>query len=88
MVAEAQDLQPVIVADGPPRKERTIRFRDTSAGGLREKARFVLGRMEQRIAVFGKNWRCRDEFTLTSISSANFIRRYYPIYLGYQLDLF
>jgi hypothetical protein len=38
-------------------RERTIRFGDTSPEGLREKARFVLGRMEQRMAVFGKTWR-------------------------------
>ncbi|HJT07152.1 MAG TPA: hypothetical protein VJ747_09510 [Stellaceae bacterium] len=38
-------------------RERTIRFGDTSAEGLREKARFVLGRMESRMAVFHKTWR-------------------------------
>jgi hypothetical protein len=38
-------------------RERTIRFGDTSPEGMREKARFVLGRMEQRMAVFGKTWR-------------------------------
>jgi hypothetical protein len=38
-------------------RERTIRFGDTSAAGLREKARFVLGRMESRMAAFGKGWR-------------------------------
>ena len=37
-------------------RERTIRFGDTSAAGLHEKARFVLGRMESRMAVFGKAW--------------------------------
>ena len=37
-------------------RERTIRFGDTSVDGLREKARFVLQRMEQRMAVFGKGW--------------------------------
>ena len=38
-------------------RERTIRFGDTSAQGLREKAVFVLGRMEQRMAAFGRSWR-------------------------------
>lgn len=38
-------------------RERTVRFGDTSPDGLREKARFVLGRMESRMAVFGKTWR-------------------------------
>jgi hypothetical protein len=38
-------------------RERTIRFGDTSPAGMREKAVFVLGRMEQRLAAFGKSWR-------------------------------
>jgi hypothetical protein len=38
-------------------RERTIRFGDTSPAGLREKATFVLNRMEQRMAALGKTWR-------------------------------
>ena len=38
-------------------RERTIRFGDTSPVGLREKAAFVLNRMEQRMAALGKAWR-------------------------------
>jgi len=38
-------------------RERTIRFGDTSPEGMREKARFVLQRMESRMAAFGKGWR-------------------------------
>jgi hypothetical protein len=38
-------------------RERTIRFGDTSPAGMREKAKFVLNRMEQRMAVIGKAWR-------------------------------
>jgi hypothetical protein len=43
--------------EGPaPYRERMIRFGDTSPEGMREKAIFVLGRMEQRMAVLGKTW--------------------------------
>ena len=37
-------------------RERTVRYGDTSPQGLREKARFVLARMEQRMAAFGAGW--------------------------------
>ncbi len=37
-------------------RERTVRFGDTSAEGLREKAAFVLGRMEQRMGAVGATW--------------------------------
>jgi hypothetical protein len=37
-------------------RERTVRFGDTSPAGMREKAVFVLGRMEQRMAALGKAW--------------------------------
>ena len=37
-------------------RERTVRFGDTSPDGLREKGRFVLGRMEQRMAAVGASW--------------------------------
>jgi hypothetical protein len=43
--------------DGPaPYRERTIRFGDTSAEAMQEKAVFVLGRMEERMAALGKTW--------------------------------
>jgi hypothetical protein len=38
-------------------RERTIRFGDTSADGLRAKAQYVLGRMEQRMAAVAAAWR-------------------------------
>jgi len=38
-------------------RERTVRYGDTSPQGLREKAAFVLGRMEQRMAAVGAGWR-------------------------------
>ena len=37
-------------------KERTVRFGDTSPAAMREKAIFVLGRMEQRMAAIGATW--------------------------------
>jgi hypothetical protein len=37
-------------------RERTVRFGDTSPVGLREKAIFVLGRMEQRMAALDAKW--------------------------------
>jgi hypothetical protein len=43
--------------DGPePYRERMVRFGDTSPAGMREKAIFVLGRMEQRMARVGATW--------------------------------
>jgi hypothetical protein len=38
-------------------QERCIRRGDVSPEGLREKARFVLGEMERRLAAFAANWR-------------------------------
>jgi hypothetical protein len=38
-------------------RERTVRFGDTSTAGMREKAVFVLNRMEERMAAVGKAWR-------------------------------
>ena len=37
-------------------RERTVRLGDTSTEGLREKGRFVLDRMEQRLAAVGATW--------------------------------
>ena len=43
--------------DAPvPYAERTVRYGETSSDAMREKALFVLGRMEQRMAVLGKTW--------------------------------
>ena len=43
--------------DSPlPYRERMVRFGDTSPDAMREKAIFVLGRMEQRMARFGATW--------------------------------
>jgi hypothetical protein len=36
--------------------ERTVRLGDTSPAGLREKAVYVLGEMERRLAAFGLTW--------------------------------
>jgi hypothetical protein len=45
-------------ADGAsgPYAERIVRYGDTSADGLCEKARFVLGAMERRMAALGRSW--------------------------------
>jgi hypothetical protein len=43
--------------DSPtPYRERMVRYGDTSTAGMREKAIFVLGRMEQRMAALGTTW--------------------------------
>jgi hypothetical protein len=38
-------------------RERTVRFGDTSSAGMREKAVFVLKRMEDRMTAIGATWR-------------------------------
>lgn len=45
-------------ADGAsgPYAKRIVRYGDTSADGLREKVRFVLGAMERRMAALGRSW--------------------------------
>ena len=43
--------------DGPaPYRERIVRFGETSPDAMRDKAVFVLGRMEERMAALGKTW--------------------------------
>jgi len=37
--------------------ERTVRYRDLSPIGLREKVRFTVGEMESRLAAFGFSWK-------------------------------
>lgn len=45
------------VAEGPGNyRERIVCFGDTSPAGLREKARWVLGAMETRLAALGLSW--------------------------------
>jgi hypothetical protein len=41
---------------GASYRERTVRYGETSADALREKACFVLGEMERRLAAFGVGW--------------------------------
>jgi hypothetical protein len=41
---------------GGPYGERIVRLGDQSVEGMRAKARFVLGAMEQRMAALGKSW--------------------------------
>jgi hypothetical protein len=43
--------------DGPrPYSERTVRYGETSPDAMRDKALFVLGRMEERMGALGKTW--------------------------------
>lgn len=42
---------------GASYRERTIRYRETSPDAMREKARYVLGEMERRMAAFGFSWK-------------------------------
>ncbi len=39
-----------------PYAQKTIRYGETSADAMREKAVFVIGRIEQRMAALGKGW--------------------------------
>jgi hypothetical protein len=41
---------------GASYRERTVRFGEISAEAMREKARYVLGEMERRLAAFGFGW--------------------------------
>ncbi|MET0277672.1 MAG: hypothetical protein ABW198_04990 [Pseudorhodoplanes sp.] len=43
-------------AGSAPYSERIVRLGDTSAGGMREKACFVLDEMERRLSEFGFTW--------------------------------
>jgi hypothetical protein len=44
--------------DGPGNyPERTVRYRDLSPDGLREKVRFTVGSMESRLGAFGFGWK-------------------------------
>ena len=42
---------------GASYRERIVRYRETSADAMREKARYVLGEMERRLAALGFTWR-------------------------------
>ncbi len=60
----SQDARPSFVIAGSgearegsgPYRERAVAFGDVSEHGLREKARYVLGEMERRLAAFGLSW--------------------------------
>jgi hypothetical protein len=41
---------------GASYSERTVRYGETSAEAMREKARYVLGELERRLAAFGLGW--------------------------------
>ena len=42
---------------GASYRERIVRYRETSGDAMREKARYVLGEMERRLAALGFTWR-------------------------------
>ena len=48
-------------------RDHIVRLGDTSAAGLREKARFVLGEMERRMAAVGATWRDTTAVQLYSV---------------------
>ncbi|MBW0004735.1 MAG: hypothetical protein JO216_14735 [Hyphomicrobiales bacterium] len=60
--SSAKDASFVIAGSGEaqegagPYASRTIRYRETSAEALREKARFVLAQMEKRMSGFSAGW--------------------------------
>jgi len=61
---QARDTAPSFVIAGSAEareggasySERTVRYGETSAEAMREKARYVLGELERRLAVFGLGW--------------------------------
>jgi hypothetical protein len=53
-------------------RERTVRYGETSADAMREKARFVLGEMQRRLALLGFTW------TDTSASQVYTVHDLYP----------
>src|SRR3954465_10760679 len=61
----SQDTTPsfVIAGSGESREgsatyaERTVRYRDLSPGGMKEKVRYVVGVMESRMGEFGFGWK-------------------------------
>ncbi len=62
-VAAGDSMQSFVVAGsgeavegGKTYRERTIRFGETSPDAMREKARYVLGEMERRLAALGFTW--------------------------------
>ena len=60
--------------DGPaPYSERTIRWGDTSPDAMRDKAVFVLGRIEERMAAFGRNW---ADTTATQVYTVHDLNRH------------
>jgi len=53
--------------------ERTVRYRDLSPIGLKEKVRFTVGEMECRLAAFGFTWK------ETTAAQAYTIRDFHPV---------
>lgn len=53
--------------------ERIVRYRDMSPGGFRDKVRFTVGAMTERLAAFGFNW------ADTSAAQAYTIHDFHPV---------
>lgn len=61
-------------ADGPaPYSERTVRHGETTSQAMREKAVFVLGRMEERMAALGVGW---ADTTATQVYTVHDVHSY------------
>jgi hypothetical protein len=56
-----------------PYPERTVRYGETSPDAMREKARFVLARMEERMGALGKTW---SDTTATQVYTVHDLHSY------------
>jgi hypothetical protein len=60
--------------DGPaPYPERTVRYGETTPDAMREKAQFVLGRLEERMEALGKTW---VDATVTQVYTVHDLHSY------------
>ncbi len=60
---------------GASYKERTVRYGETSPEAMREKARYVLGELERRLAEFGFGW---ADTTATQVYTVHNLIRFWP----------
>jgi hypothetical protein len=61
-----------------PYAQKTIRYGETGADAMREKAAFVIGRIEQRMAALGKTWgdtTATQVYSVHPFSAEEFVRR-------------
>jgi hypothetical protein len=81
-VASAEPLRTFVISGsgeasegGANYRERTVRYGETSPEALREKARFVLGEMERRMALLGFGW---ADTTATQVYTVHDFSPFYP----------